>query len=218
MAIFMFILGLILLVVGAELLVRGAVQVAFRVGISPLVVGLTVVAIGTSAPEMAVSIKGALDGQQGISIGNVVGSNIFNILGILGLSAIVVPLTVSNRLLRSDVPLMIAVSFALLALGWDGRISRLEGMLLFGTLIVYTTLLIHFSRKATAAERAQLESPPPPPTRLPMVFDIVFILIGLLLLVLGSRWMVDSAVVFAKQLGVSELVIGLTVVAAGTSL
>lgn len=218
MAILLFLVALVLLVVGAELLVRGAAQLAFRVGISPLVVGLTVVAFGTSAPEMAVSVKGALVGQAAIALGNVVGSNIFNVLAILGLSALVVPLTVSSRLLRADVPLMIGISCAMLALGWNGEISRLEGIVLFTGIVIYTVVLIYLSRKETVAAQAQLETPPPTGRRLPIVLDLAFIVAGLAMLVLGSRWLVNSAIMFAQWLGVSELVIGLTVVAAGTSL
>jgi cation:H+ antiporter len=213
----LFILGLVLLVVGAELLVRGAAQLALRGGISPLVIGLTVVAFGTSAPEMAVSVKGALDGQEGIAIGNVVGSNIFNVLLILGLSAAVVPLAVASQLLRFDVPLMIAVSCLMLAMGWDGSVSRGEGALLFAGILAYTGAMVYFGRRG-AIDVSPTEDLPLTPGRLPLVFDLAFVVVGLLLLVLGSRWLVQSAVEFAQWMGVSDLVIGLTVVAAGTSL
>ena len=127
-----FLLGLILLVVGAEFFVRGAARLAVRFGISSLVIGLTVVAFGTSAPELSVSLRAGMDGQPDIALGNVVGSNIFNILFILGLSALIVPLRVDRQLVRLDVPLMIAASVLVLLLGWDGRIRRLDGIFLFG--------------------------------------------------------------------------------------
>jgi cation:H+ antiporter len=139
--------GLVLLIWGAEFLVRGASRIATSAGISPLVVGLTVVAFGTSSPELAVSVMSAFKGQADLAIGNVVGSNIFNVLLILGLSAIIVPLIVAQQLVRFDVPVMIGVSFLLFALGYDGNISRLDGILLFSGAIAYTVFLIRQSRK-----------------------------------------------------------------------
>lgn len=149
--------GLVCLVVGAESLVRGASRLATMMGISPLVVGLTIVAFGTSAPELAVSIQSGLEGQAGIAVGNVVGSNIFNVLFILGISALIVPLVVSQQLVRLDVPLMIAVSVLVLILGWDGRISALEGSLLFAGIIAYTLFLFIQSRRESKAVQAEYE-------------------------------------------------------------
>jgi cation:H+ antiporter len=217
MAILFFVLGLVLLLVGAELLIRGAAQLALRAGISPLVIGLTVVAFGTSAPELAVSVKGAFDGQTGIAIGNVVGSNIINVLLILGLSAAVAPLTVASQLLRLDVPVMIAVSCLMYVMCWNGLVSRAEGIVLVLGLITYTGAMIYYGRRGVV-EVATAGDVPVVPARLPVVFDVVYLVVGLLLLVLGSQWLVQAAVEFAKWMGVSDLIIGLTVVAAGTSL
>ncbi len=209
-------LGLVLLVGGAELLVRGASGLAATIGISPLVIGLTVVAFGTSAPETAVSVQSALLGQADLAVGNVVGSNIFNVLFILGLSALVTPLVVSRQLVRADVPVMIGVSLLLLVLAWNGSLSRLEGLVLFSGALLYTLLAVRQGRKSgnEAAQAAGSE------TRTPWALprQLAAVVGGLFLLVLGSRWLVSGAVAIASALGVSELIIGLTVVAAGTSL
>ena len=213
----LFVAGLGLLVLGAEWLVKGASRLAAAAGISPLVIGLTVVAYGTSAPEMAVSVKSALAGQPDLALGNVVGSNVFNVLFILGTSALITPLVVSSQLVRLDVPLMIGVSLLTLLLALDGSIGRWDGLLLFAGAVGYTVFQIVQSRRESAAVRseyAQEFAPKRPST----AADLAFVVTGLGLLVLGSRWLVQGAVVFAQALGVSELVIGLTIVAAGTSL
>jgi cation:H+ antiporter len=216
----LFVLGIVILVAGAELLVRGASRLAAALGISPLVIGLTVVAFGTSSPEMAVSAQSALAGQTDLALGNVVGSNIFNVLFILGLSALIVPLVVAQQLVRLDVPLMVAASVAVLLLGMDGAFGRLDGALLFGGAVAYTAFLVRQSRRETAAVRAEYESEFGEAAAGPVswVRDTLLVLGGLALLVLGSRWLVNGAVEIATALGVSELVIGLTIVAAGTSL
>lgn len=220
MSIVLFIVGLAGLITGAEALVRGASRLAAIFRVSPLVVGLTVVAFGTSAPELAVSIKSALSGQTGIAVGNVVGSNIFNILFILGLSALIVPLTVSQKLVRFDVPLMIGLSVILLLLSLDEVITRRDGLMLVAGLIVYIAFLLYQSRttgtdrpKAHKVGGATSGDQPAGWT-----WNAGLIVGGLVLLVLGSRWLVDSAVTFAGLMGVSELIVGLTIVAAGTSL
>ncbi|WP_298609921.1 calcium/sodium antiporter [uncultured Thiothrix sp.] len=218
-----FIVGLVFLVVGAELLVRGASRLAAALGISPLIIGLTVVAFGTSAPELAVSVKAALDGQAGIAVGNVVGSNIFNVLFILGISALIIPLVVSKQLIKFDVPLMIFLSVSVLLFALDGQFSRTEGIIWLSGLFAYVAFLIYTSRRDSrkAAEAIDPEVADllgDPSEKQAWAKNICFIVIGLVLLVLGSRWLVDTAVIFAKYLGVSEVVIGLTIVAAGTSL
>lgn len=220
MAIFLFFVGLGFLIVGAEALVRGASRLATIFGISPLVIGLTVVAFGTSSPELAVSIKAALSGQSNIAIGNVVGSNIFNVLFILGLSSLIVPLVVSQQLVRLDVPLMIAVSVIILIFSLDGNLSRANGFTLVVGLVIYIWFLIYQSRKETAAVKEEYarEFGSYESVKHNWAKNIGLILGGLILLILGSRWLVDSAVSFAQYFGVSELVIGLTIVAAGTSL
>ncbi len=217
----LFALGLVLLVAGAELLVRGASRLAARFGISPLVIGLTVVAFGTSAPELAVSIQAGLSGQSDIAVGNVVGSNIFNVLFVLGISALIVPLVVSQQLVRLDVPLMIGASVLLWILSLDGRIGLFDGLLLTAGVVAYTVFAIQQGRKESAAVQAEYvqEFGDGKHTwlgRLPV--QIAFIVAGLALLVLGAHWLVGGAVAIARLFGVSEVIIGLTIVAAGTSL
>jgi len=215
-----FALGLGALIAGAELLVRGASWIAAALGISPLVVGLTVVAYGTSSPEFAVSVLSSLAGQGDMALGNVVGSNIFNVLFILGASAVIAPLAVSQQLVRFDVPVLIGVSIFPVLFGLGGTITRMEGaFLLFGAL-VYTAALIRLGRRRREEESVpSSDSPGAEDRRVPAWgWNLALVVVGLALLVLGSRWMVQAAVSFAQALGVSELVIGLTVVAAGTSL
>ncbi|MDC8773579.1 calcium/sodium antiporter [Roseateles albus] len=215
-----FLLGLIALVCGAELLVRGASKLALSAGISPLVVGLTVVSMGTSAPEVAVSIGAALDGLPDLAIGNVVGSNIFNVLFILGISALIVPLTVHAQVIRQEVPVMIGASLLLLALGLDGRLSFNDGLLMMALFLAYTVLLVRQSRRESKETQAEFTEEMPAEANWDKhwAVQILLIAVGLGLLVLGSGWLVDAAITVAKSLGVSDLVIGLTIVAAGTSM
>jgi cation:H+ antiporter len=218
----MFLAGLVALVAGADLLVRGASRLALSFGISPLVVGLTIVAFGTSAPEMAVSAGAVLNGQTGLAMGNVVGSNIFNVLFILGLSALITPLVVHVQLIRQEVPIMIGASLLVLVLALDGTLGLFDGALLFGLLLAYTGFLVVQSRRASREAQAEFDaeiqpaSPDAWDARLPV--QLALIAAGLALLVLGSDWLVSAAVFFAQSLGVSDLVIGLTIVAAGTSM
>jgi len=220
MAILLFIVGLVFLIIGAEALVRGSSRLAAVLGISPLVIGLTVVAFGTSSPELAVSIKSALSNQASIAVGNVIGSNIFNVLFILGISALIVPLVVSQQLVRLDVPLMIALSVMVLILSLDENFSRADGLMLVAGLVIYVWFLIYQSRRESAEVKEEYakEFGTERYSKSSWFKNIVLILGGLALLVLGSHWLVDSAVSFAQYLGVSELVVGLTIVAAGTSL
>jgi cation:H+ antiporter len=213
------ILGLVIMIWGADLLVRGASRLATAVGISPLVVGLTVVAFGTSAPELAVSVMSAFKGESDIALGNVVGSNLCNVLLILGISALIVPLVVAQQLVRFDVPVMIAASLLVLLMGMDGNIGRLDGSFLFAGAIAYTGFLIRQSRKESSAEvkeEYQKEFGEKSPTSL--LKNVGLIAIGLVGLVIGSKWLVSSAVAIAQAFHVSELVIGLTIVALGTSM
>lgn len=221
MTLLLFITGLILLVVGAEALVRGASRIAAALGVSPLIIGLTVVAFGTSAPELAVSFMSSLSGQSEIALGNVLGSNIFNVLFILGISALIAPLAVSQQLVRLDVPLMIGASILTFILGADGKIGRLDGMLLFSAFVAYTVFLIRKGRKEkkeTDKERAKKFRYEKKSAKELLPLNGALVLLGLGLLVVGSRWLVEGAVSIARTFGVSELVIGLTIVAAGTSL
>lgn len=215
--------GLVLLVAGAEVLVRGAAKLAAQFGIPPLIIGLTVVAFGTSAPETAVSVQASLNGSGDIAIGNVLGSNIANVLLILGLTSLVAPLIVSRQLIRLDVPIMIGASLVTYALAWDGSLSRLDGALLFAAVVTYTAFLIISSRKASATASADdefaqefgLDAQPKPYAGL---INAGLVAAGLVLLVVGSNFLVEGAVSLARALGLSELVIGLTVIAVGTSL
>lgn len=221
MTIILLIAGLVLLIIGAEVLVRGASKIAAVVGITPLVIGLTVVAFGTSSPELAVSLMSSYSGNVDIAIGNVVGSNIFNILFLIGLTAIIVPLVVAQQLIRLDVPLLISISILMFLMGLDGAITRLDGILLFILLIGYTWFLIRQSRKERSLlVKTQYEieyAADNKWSRKEWAINIGMITIGLFMLVFGSRWLVDSATTIARQMGVSDLIIGLTIVSAGTS-
>jgi cation:H+ antiporter len=210
----MLIAGLALLLVGAEVLIRGASRLALATGLSPLVVGLTVVAFGTSTPELAISLDAALRGSPDIAVGNVVGSNIANVLLILGLSALVAPLIVARQLIRLDVPVMVLISGLVLFLAMDGRLARWEGLLLVGLGVLYTVALIRIGLRDGARVGDDIDAAPAGAWWL----NALLILVGLALLILGARWLVEAAVTIATGLGVSELVIGLTVVAVGTSM
>jgi cation:H+ antiporter len=215
----MFVLGLLALIVGAEAMVRGASRLAVSWGISPLVVGLTVVAFGTSAPEMAVSVGAALSGTTDLAIGNVVGSNIANVLLILGISALVAPLLVDEQIIRQEIPIMIGASLVVVAMALDGHIGRIEAGLLFALVIAYTVFLVMQSRRASQATADEFFSEIPT-SQWDRHWGVQATLVvgGLALLVLGAGWLVDAAVSFARVMGVSDLVIGLTVVAVGTSM
>lgn len=204
-------IGLVVLIAGAELLVRGAAALAARFGVQPLVIGLTVVAFGTSAPELAVSIGSSLNGQAALALGNVIGSNIFNVLFILGACAVVAPLAVAAKLIRRDVPIMIGISLLVLALAANGVLGRAEGLLLLAGLVAFTWY--QFWQGRQDAEPGQ-----PPPAAAKLWPNLLTVAAGFGLLLLGARLLLDGAVALAAQLGVSELVIGLTIVAAGTSL
>jgi cation:H+ antiporter len=214
--------GLVLLVAGAEILVKGASRIAFMFGLSPLVIGLTIVAYGTSSPELMVSIQSSLAGQPDIALGNVVGSNIFNILLILGISALITPLVVAQQLIRLDVPILIGISCLTLMFGMDGKLSRVDGGIFVTGILLYTTFLLIQSRKernpevTEEYEREYGGSTDRSPQQI--AINIGFVVLGLALLVLGSKFLVDSSIAIARSFGVSELVIGLTLVAAGTSL
>ncbi|MCC9075604.1 calcium/sodium antiporter [Litorilinea aerophila] len=212
------VVGLILLTAGAEGLVRGGASLARRLGLTPLVVGLTVVAFGTSMPELVVSLSSALRGVGDISLGNVVGSNIFNVGVILGLSAVVSPIRIQLGLIKLDMPVLIGISLLALGLALSGSVSRGAGVVLVLLLIAYTAFNIRLARKQTAAAVAQeFEEGVPGPTA-SWLWDLLFILGGLGLLIYGSNLLVNSAIALARAFGVSEAVIGLTLVAAGTSM
>lgn len=246
----LFAVGFVCLVAGAELLVRGASKLAIAAGLSPLVIGLTVVAYGTSAPELAVSLQSSFSGQADLAIGNVVGSNISNILLILGISAAVAPLFVAKQLVRLDVPLMIAASILMFLMGLDGTIGAVEGWILVFGAIAYTIFTIWECRRENAqdalsqdvlkadtekagTEKATIKpdietdavclpSSHPRPRKkkvwVAMGAPFVVLMVGIGILVIGAELMIGGAVAIAQFLGVSELIIGLTIVAVGTSL
>lgn len=219
------VVGLVVLLAGGELLVRGASGLAAAFRISPLVIGLTVVAFGTSAPELAVVLQSNFVGESDLAIGNVVGSCIFNVLFVLGLTAIVCPLVVSARLVRLEIPLMIVTSLALLFLGLDGKLGWIDGLVLSSGLVGYMTWTVVQSRKESkqfhAGMEGMVESRAGAVARdvaRRIFLPFVLVVAGLVLLVFGSEWLVDGAVKIAEALGVSRLIIGLTIVAVGTSL
>ena len=231
--------GFALLIGGGEVLVRGAGGLAATLGISPLVVGLTVVAFATSAPEFAVSVDAALSGYPGLAVGNVVGSNIANILLILGLTAIVAPLVATSRIVRVDIPIMVLFSLVLLLVALDGTISFLDGLLLFAGLVAYVVATIVISRKQSGGRAAAASEEPvgdgaaddssgsdsADETRSsgvaashPVLVSSALVIVGVVMLVVGARLLVTAASDLAAAWGMSDLVIGLTVVAVGTSL
>lgn len=196
---------------------RGSSSLALRLGLTPLVVGLTVVAMGTSMPEVMVSVKSSLAGRGDLAIGNVVGSNMFNIGVILGLTALLSPMKVQFQLIKIDLPIMVVVSLGMVGLLWDGAVGRLAGAVLFGGLIIYIAGNIWLARR-TATKEVEAEYAEGVPARSGSVLmDGLFILGGLGILVLGARLLTDNSVALARSFGVSEAVIGLTIVAAGTS-
>jgi cation:H+ antiporter len=213
-------IGLVGLAGGGELLVRGSVGLARIVRLSPMVIGLTVVAFGTSAPEFAVTYRSVSAGNPGISVGNVVGSNICNILLVLGISASLVPLAASKRLVRFDVPVMVGASVATWLLALDGRLGRWDGFFLFLALVTYTLWKLKHGRSEMNAIRHRGESSPQTKERLfpSVLLHLFFVGSGLCLLVMGAKWMISGSVSIAEAFGVQELIIGLTVVAVGTSL
>lgn len=209
--------GLAVLTAGAEGLVRGASRLALLAGVSPLVVGLTVVAMGTSTPELVVSVKAGLEGNPDIAAGNVVGSNVFNVLFILGLSALITPLAVARQIVRIEVPVMIGASLLSWALTLDGKVGWGDGAAMVALLVAYTVFTVRRSRRELAGA-AEGEEARPRATTGSVLGGLALVAGGLLLLVLGARWFVTGSVALARSLGVSDLVIGLTIVAAGTSM
>lgn len=209
--------GLILLFIGAEGLIKGSSSLALKIGITPLVVGLTVVAFGTSAPELVVSLKAALIGNDSISLGNVIGSNIANIALILGLAAIVRPLAVHANVVKREIPVMIGVSVLLILFLIDGEISFIDGLIFVMGVVAYTILSILFARKEKNKE-VEKEFEEGVKSKLSTPVSIIFTIAGLALLIVGANLFVKSAVEIAKAFGVSDVIIGLTIVAIGTSL
>jgi len=212
-------LGGTLLFFGGEALVRGATALGLRLGLSPLVVGLTIVAFGTSSPELAVSLNAALDGLSDVAIGNVVGSNIFNIAAVLGMVCLIRPMRVQSQIVRLDAPIAVGAALLLVALLADRSLSQLDGALLAVLLLGYIGLQLRLSlrgRDALAAGYAGIEGAVDP--RRPAWVDLALAAAGVGILVLGAKLFVDGAVTLARLLGIREAVIGLTILAVGTSL
>jgi cation:H+ antiporter len=219
MAFVLVLAGLAVLTVGAEVFIRGAAGFSLRLGISPLVVGLTVVAFGTSAPELAVGVKSALAGKGDIAVGNVFGSNIFNVAAILGLAALVSPVAVHRQVLVREMPIMLGATVLALAFFLPDRtISRPEAGVLAAGIFVYVIAAVRMALRESVASRAAVveEIPADPGRPLPVLG--LMVLAGATLLVAGAALMVNGASAIARSLGVSEAVIGVTIVAAGTSL
>ena len=215
-----FLAGLVCLYFGAEWLVGGSSRLALRLGISPLIVGLTVVAYGTSSPELMVCVNAAHSGHGAIAVGNVIGSNIFNIACVLGVSALLFPISITRQIVKVDIPIMIGVSFGLLFILMDSHIGRLEGGLLFSGALLYTVMNILIARRQREQENQESNKTLPVPvfSVKHLAKDSAFILIGLVILMIGSKALVWSAIVFAHHFKVSETIIGLTIIAIGTGL
>jgi cation:H+ antiporter len=217
-----FALGLGTLVVGAEVMVRGSVEVAARLGISPIVIGLTVVSIGTSMPELAIGVTSTREGSGELAVGNIAGTNVVNLLLILGLSALMVPLAMQTRTLRFELPVMAGAAVAMWVLTADGSLSRVDGALLVIGAVCYIVALIGVTRRESRAVLGEFADAipavePAPSGRRPTAVYVAMMLVGIAIVVLGAEWLVDGAVGMAQGLGVSDALIGLTVVAIGTS-
>jgi cation:H+ antiporter len=216
-----FLAGLGALVVGAEVMVRGSARAASRLGISPIVVGLTVVSIGTSMPELAVGVVAASEGSGALAVGNIAGTNVVNMLFVLGLSALILPLAIEMRTLRFELPVMAAAAILLWVLAANGVLSRVDGLILVIGAIAYTVAVIRASRRERREAVAEFaEAYPADGTRTNghrTVLDIGMMIAGIAVVVLGAEWLVDAAVGMAREFGVSDALIGLTVVAIGTS-
>ncbi len=219
-------IALAVVTLGAEALVRGASSLALRLGVSPLFVGLTVVGFGTSSPELAASVVATLGGSAGVSVGNVVGSNIFNIGVIVGITALIYPIRAQLRVIRRDLVIAIVAACApWLSLAFSGTLPRVAGVLLVMSLLAYVTAAYRTGRRATAEEQGLAKAEVKDSLEIPRAawlgqawVNAALVVVGLAMLIVGSRYFVSSALVLAKAAGMSELLIGLTVVSAGTSL
>lgn len=222
-SVLLFAMGLALLIAGAELVIRGAKQVATVLGVSPMVIGLTIVSIGTSAPELAIGIVAGLRGSGGLAVGNIAGTNAVNLLFILGLSALIRPLPLKSQVLKLELPVIVVAALLMTILAWDGVLSRSDGLLMLVAGISYSIALFIVSRRTSSdADKSPRgteakELPPAARSRSGSAWQVTILLGGLALTVLGAEWLVRGAVVIAESYGVSTTVIGLTIVAIGTS-
>lgn len=213
------VIGLLLLIFGADGLVKGAARLAANLGVPSLVIGLTVVAFGTSAPELAVSIQSAVSGKSELALANVVGSNIFNILFILGLAAIITPLAISKQLIRQDVPIMVAITGLVFLLALDGVVSIIDCLILTTLLVAYTVFLFWQGKKTDISDgQSNDDVSELTDGEFPVWQSALWLICGLALLILGANLLVSSAVNIARAFAISEAIIGLTIVAIGTSL
>lgn len=222
MTVLLFIIGLVTLIGGAELFLKSVDKFGAAWSVSPVVMGLTVVAFATGAPELAISLQAAAEGRPDLVLGNILGSNVANILLILGIAGLVKPLKITKRIIRIDVPMVIAASVLLYVLAMDGSLTPLDGGIILFALLAYSLFMYSQIRKDRAANK-KLDSQDLPEVGEPVTTlfygkYILLLLAGLVLIVMGSRWMVDAAVQIAEILGISELIIGLTIVSIGTSL
>jgi cation:H+ antiporter len=215
----LFVLGFIVLIKGADLLVDGASSIAKKLDVSDLIIGLTVVAFGTSAPELFVNLLASLDGNTDLAIGNILGSNIANILLILGVASIIYPITVQKSTIWKEIPFSLLAALAMGVLANDrlidgksfSELSRSDGLILFGFFSIFLYYIVEVGRKTVSTKDDEVK-------QLSTLKSIVFILIGLIGLVLGGKWIVDGAIAMTSDFGVSQSFVGLTVVAIGTSL
>jgi cation:H+ antiporter len=208
--------GLVGLLGGAELLVRGGTGLALRLGIAPIVIGVTVVSLGTSMPELAIGIDAARQGSAGLAVGNIVGTNLVNLLLILGISALITPLTLDTRTVRFDLPCMTAASLVLLIVALDGTLGTLDGVVLVLLGVGYTVAVLRTGRQESSAVRAEYQASYGT-KRTRTWLDVVSLLVGIAVIVIGATLLVDGAVDAARSFGVSDAVIGLTIIAIGTS-
>jgi cation:H+ antiporter len=218
-----FLAGLVVVIVGAEFIVRGGSRVAALLGVSPMILGLTVVAIGTSTPELAVGLTAAAEGNGGLAVGNIAGTNIVNILFILGLSAWIKPLKVQLLSLKLDLPVMVVSALALLWMAWDGVLSRQEGAIMVGASAAYTIAMVRLSRRESLPIQREFSREYSAKNILPRVatlqgtVSVLMLAAGIVVVVVGAELLVAGAVNMARSLGVTDAVVGLTIVAIGTS-
>jgi cation:H+ antiporter len=214
------VVGLAALIAGAELVLRAGTRLAARLGVSPLVIGLTVVSIGTSTPELAVGVDAVWVGAGDLAVGNIAGTNLVNLLLILGLSALLRPLTLHGQILRFDLPMMALAAISVLLMTLDRTLSRTDGVLLVAIALIYTAVILRVSRRESASVRAEYEAEyaaPPRPSPKGRLVDTVLLVAGIAVVVLGAHGLVGGSVELAQQLGVSDALIGLTIVSIGTS-
>lgn len=210
--------GLLMLFIGAEGLIRGSSSLALRLGITPLVVGLTVVAFGTSSPELVVSLKAALEGNGDISLGNVIGSNIANIALILGVAALIRPLKIQAVVIKREIPIMIFISLILVLFMINHEIDRAEGIIFFAGIVIYTIVSVYFAKREKSKEVEDEYIEGVAKKSLKIGLAIPFVIFGLALLIYGANLFLEASIEIARRFGMSQAVIGLTIVAIGTSL